>query len=246
LLDHPELKRYKSTKGDKAVSNAYQLSAISGRESQDAIDLNLSSEMAKTMMDKIVDFKVREQALDQARNEQRDQQIQQRLETFNRCSRMTAGVAFNAGNLCLSDGRVHQRVLEQNRARTERELAASNKRKEEQDKMQRKVDAIKQKSTDPTKWNASELQTMVSWFKRPGDSKLPQCKEQLLQRYLLTCNRSEQERNRLKEGEDPVMDDAAAAAGGNTEVLAAMGNNDGDEGGVVPVVEALLQIGTAV
>ncbi len=112
--------------------------------------------------------------------------------------------------------------------------------------MQRKVDAIKQKSTDPTKWNASELQTMVSWFKRSGDSKLLQCKEQLLQRYLLTCNCAEQERNHLKEGEDPVIDDAAAAAGGNAEVQAAAGNNDGDEGGVVPAVEALLQIGTAV
>ncbi len=115
--------------------------------------------------------------------------------------------------------------------------------------MQIKVDAIKQKSTDPTKWNASELQTMVSWFKRPGDSKLLQCKEQLLQRYLLTCNHAEQERNRLKEGEDPVIDDAAAAAaaaGGNAEVQAAVGNNDGDEGGVVPAVKALLQIGAAV
>jgi hypothetical protein len=112
--------------------------------------------------------------------------------------------------------------------------------------MQRKVDAIKQKSTNPTKWNASEVQTMVSSFKRSGDSKLPQCKEQLLQCYLLTCNSSEQERNRLKEGEDPVIDDAAAAAGGNTEVLAAIDNNNGDEGGVVPVVEVLLQIRTAV
>ena len=54
LLDHPELNRYKSMKGDKAVSNAYQLSAISGRESQDAMDLNLSSGMTKMMIDKIM------------------------------------------------------------------------------------------------------------------------------------------------------------------------------------------------
>ena len=105
-------------------------------------------------------------------------------------------------------------------------------------KIHSRVDAMQQKSSYPTKWNASELQTMVSWFKRPGDGKLPQCKEQLLQRYLLTCNRSEQERNRLKDGEQPVIDDAAAAEGGNAEVLIpAVGN--GDEGGVV---EALLQI----
>ena len=67
-----------------------------------------------------------------------------------------------------------------------------------------------------------------------------------LTRDMLNNYKRSKRGNRLKEGEDPVMDDAAAAAGGNTEVLAAMGNNDGDEGGVVPVVEALLQIGTAV
>ena len=72
------------------------------------------------------------------------------------------------------------------------------------------------------------------WFKRPGDSKLPQRKEQLLQRYLLTCNRSEQERSRLKEGEEPVVDDPPA----NTTAA-----EDNDEG---RVAEALLQIGVEV
>jgi hypothetical protein len=101
-----------------------------------------------------------------------------------------------------------------------------------------------EKKSDPTKWNASDLQTMVSWFKRPGDSKLLQRKDQLLRRYLLTCNRSEQERNRLKEGEQPVINDnATAAEGGQTEVQPAVGNNDSDKG---RVVEALLQIGTEV
>jgi hypothetical protein len=45
---------------------------------------------------------------------------------------------YNAGNICLSDGKVHQRVIEKSRARTERELAASNKCKEEQDKKLKK------------------------------------------------------------------------------------------------------------
>jgi hypothetical protein len=56
----------------------------------------------------------------------------------------------------------------------EKELAAVNKRKSDHEKMQKKVDAIRRKSTDTSKWNAGELQKMVSWFKRPGDSKLPQ------------------------------------------------------------------------
>jgi len=225
------------------VKNAYELSAINGIDVADPSNLNLSTGVARTMMDKIVDYKIREKALDTARKDQEEDFIRKRQEIFNSCSKMTAGVAFNAGNLCLSDGKVHEKVREQYNNRQQKILDAERKRKEDFAKLQSKVDAIRQKNSDPTKWNASELQTMVSWFKRPGDSKLPQCKEQLLQRYLLTCNRSEQESNRLKDGEQPVVDDAAAAEGGNAEVLAAVENNDTNEGGMI---EALLQIGTAV
>ena len=193
------------------------------------------------MMDKIVDYKIREKALDTAHKDQEEDFIRKRQEIFNSCSKMTAGVAFNAGNLCLSDGKVHEKVREQYNNQHQNILDAERKRKEDFAKLQSKVDAIRQKNSDPTKWKASELQTMVSWFKRPGDSKLPQRKEQLLQRYLLTCNRSEQERNRLKEGEEPVIDDAAAEGGNAEALIPAVGN--GDEGGVV---EALLQIGIGV
>jgi len=48
---------------------------------------------------------------------------------------------------------------------------------------------------------------MVSWFKRPGDSNIPKRKEQLLQRYLLTCHRSELEPKRKKDDEPVVTDD---------------------------------------
>ena len=123
----------------------------------------------------------------------------------------------------------------------EKELAAVNKRKSDHEKMQKKVDAIRRKSTDPSKWNAGELQTMVSWFKRPGDSKLPQRKEQLMEQYMLTCNRSETERNRLKEGEQPIIDDATAERDVAGE-QPAYENNAGEEG----IAEALLQMLTEV
>jgi hypothetical protein len=229
LLDHDELHRVRD---NNPVKNAYELSAINGIDVPDPSTLNLSTGVARTMMDKIVDYKMREKALDTARKNQEEDFIRRRQEIFNTCSKMTAGVAFNAGNVCLSDGRVHERVREQHNNRQQKILEAERKRKEDFAKLQSKVDAIRQKTNDPTKWNASELQTMVSWFKRPGDSKLPQRKDHLLRRYLLTCNRSEQERNRLKEGEEPVNDDAAAAER----------ENDRGEGGVI---EALLQIGSA-
>jgi hypothetical protein len=66
LLDHEELKKMKN---NNPINNAYQLSEIAGKASQEPVDLNLNTGLAKTMMDKIVEHKVREQALDQARNE---------------------------------------------------------------------------------------------------------------------------------------------------------------------------------
>ena len=54
--------------------------------------------------------------------------------------------------------------------------------------------------------SVSDFKIMVSWFKRPGDSKLPTTKNKLMERYALTCNRREDNRSRLKEGEEPVVD----------------------------------------
>jgi hypothetical protein len=134
-------------------------------------------------MDKIIDMRIRDMALNQAHTEQAEAIETQRMETFNTCLRMTAGVAFNAGAVDLSDVRIHERVLEQTRNREQAEIQAIKKRKQQFENLKRKVDAIREKSIDPLKWNASELHTMVSWFKRPGDSNIPKRKEQLLQRY---------------------------------------------------------------
>ena len=49
---------------------------------------------------------------------------------------------------------------------------------------------------------------MVSWFKRPGDSKMPSTKELLKQRYEQTKNRSENNCNYLSQGEVAIVDDA--------------------------------------
>ncbi len=59
----------------------------------------------------------------------------------------------------------------------------------------------------PSKWNWTDLAVMASWFKRPGDKAPPSSKVDLLKWYYCTCNRSEQEQTRLKEGEQPIIDD---------------------------------------
>jgi len=99
LLDQEELHREKD---DKAIKNTYQLAFIHGKENVDPSCLNFDSGVTKTLMDKIIEQKIRDRALDQACNEQREDHHAQSLETFNRCLKMTAGAAFNAGTVDVS------------------------------------------------------------------------------------------------------------------------------------------------
>jgi hypothetical protein len=102
------------------------LSEINGIDVPNPSNLNLSTGVAKTMMDKIVDYKIREKALDTARKDQEEEFISRRQEIFNNCSKMTAGVAFNAGNLCLN-GKVHEKVREQHNNRQQKLADAEKK-----------------------------------------------------------------------------------------------------------------------
>jgi hypothetical protein len=108
----------------------------------DPTALNLSSGVARTMMDKIVDYKIQEKASETARKDQEEDFIKKRQEIFDKCSKMTAGVAFNAGHLCLSDGTVHQKVREQYNMRQQKVLDAERKRKDDLAKLLSKVQKI--------------------------------------------------------------------------------------------------------
>ncbi len=81
------------------------------------------------MMDKIVDIKVLEKVLDTARKNNEEDLIQKWQEIFNNCSKMTGGVGFNAGNVCLSDGKVHERVRTQNNNWQQKILDSERKKK---------------------------------------------------------------------------------------------------------------------
>jgi hypothetical protein len=120
LLDHPEYK--KKEKDDFAIKNAYQLAFINSKENVDPSLLNFEGGIAKTMMDKIVKQKIRDKALEQVWEEQREDIMAQRLEKFNHCLRITAGIAFKAGSLELTNGRVHQRGIDQRRSREQNKM----------------------------------------------------------------------------------------------------------------------------
>ena len=61
----------------------------------------------------------------------------------------------------------------------QKELELIRKRDEEEEKLRQKVLAICGK--EEAQWTAGDVQVMVSWFKRPGDSKMPSTKELLKQ-----------------------------------------------------------------
>ncbi len=83
---------------------------IHGKENLDPNNLNFDNGIAKSIMDKIVEQHMRDKALEQARQDQAEDIQTRKLETFNKCLKMAAGVAFNSGHMRLSNGAVHNRV----------------------------------------------------------------------------------------------------------------------------------------
>jgi hypothetical protein len=65
------------------------------------------------------------------------------------------------------------------------------KLKDEYDKLLAKVTTVRALNKPPEKWSATQLHTMVKWYKRDDDNAIPSKKTELLTRYLETCNREE-------------------------------------------------------
>jgi hypothetical protein len=76
-------------------------------------------------------------------------------------------------------------------AAKEREYNASLKKKDEYDALFVKVQEIQNLNLPYDKWNAVQLKLMVKWFKRDGDEKLPNKKQDLVASYLATCHRED-------------------------------------------------------
>jgi len=118
-----------------------------------------------------------------------------------------AGVAFKAHEVNLSNGTILQRVQDINKKKEEKALAAAYKWQQAEAAAKHKVDQARAKGATPKHWNLEDLKAMVSWFKCPGDSKMPATKPKLLEWYELTKNCNEWERNHQKDGEEAVIDE---------------------------------------
>jgi hypothetical protein len=81
-----------------------ELSLINGEAVPHADDI--TSPLVSQFID---NFWMREKALDTTRRTQEEEYINQRQLMFNKCSKMTARVMFSRGNVCLGDGKIHEK-----------------------------------------------------------------------------------------------------------------------------------------
>jgi hypothetical protein len=139
-------------KRNDPIKHANDLCLIARQHTADPTILNLKTGLSGTMMDKIISHKVQQQALDKARAENVAEIICQRKDTFENCSKMTTGIAFNSGNVNLSDGEVCNRVLSELQKKKDKELATQSKRLDAEAALADKVIAIRAKNKKPAQW----------------------------------------------------------------------------------------------
>jgi hypothetical protein len=208
LLDDKELNNREE---QEAVNHAHQycdLAGVSPMDHGESISLEGAS---KSLLSRIVEHEIRQRARNEALTNNAEEIRLNKVAAFQEAKRLTAGVVFN-GHGCHLDQTAFDRVRELNRSRELKEQERLDNQKTKHDKQAAKVAAIRAKQTTYEKWSTNELTTMVSWYKRPGDSKIPSTRAKLVARYLLTCNRIEDERNRKKLGKESIVDDVDAAA----------------------------------
>jgi hypothetical protein len=94
--------------------------------------------------------------------------------------------------------------------REEREAAQVERRAREDDMEKRNFEAVTSFMVESNKTiqdlNVQQLKALVKWFKRPGDSKMPSKKQELIQRYEQTKGRVQTEHQRKKDNEEAVRD----------------------------------------
>ena len=208
LLDSKELDK---NKNNKHVRDAYTACELTGSQPEDLSNLNLATGLSKTLFDQVVEYKAREDARQKAQIEQAEEIRKKHVDAFHSAVRLTAGKAFKA-NKCVLDEEIRDRVRDINNKKEEKEKNKKKRKEESEAAFKNKVINARAKG-GPEKWSVDELKTMVLWYKRPGDDKIPTTKSALYQRYLLTCMRSEEDRSRLKEGETAVNENLDVIGG---------------------------------
>jgi hypothetical protein len=154
--------------------------------------LNITEGLAGTLIDTIV-LESTKNAATKGSNiaditRKRKETALKKLENHEK--RCTAGLLASAGKFSLGidvlERQRHIKEVEQQK-RTQKELRA----KDIYDTLLAKVQAIRAKNLPAEKWTATELTTMIQWYKRPDDTAMPGKKADKLARYYDICARGD-------------------------------------------------------
>ncbi len=183
VLVHPEIRC------SNAATDTMQLKLNSTVQPE---DLNLSDGLTGTLVDRIVhhktivDSRTGEDAMERMRKRKATAEEQIR----NKEKRMTSGLLASAGHFHLSS-QVRDYVLSKENAEKEKTRQAQKKKRDEWEALNAQVQIIRDRNKPPEQWTSEQLKTMLKWYKRPKDEKLPTKKQEMLARYRSTCNRGD-------------------------------------------------------
>jgi len=184
-LQHPEILSTKNGASQKGLT-------IDSRSCAAPEELNLSDGLAATLIDRIVLYKNKEANRNGADADEQRQKRRVTAEERLRChdKRISAGLLASAGRFHLG-AEVRDHVQQRADAAKEKEYNTQVRKKDEYDTLLAKVEEIKRLNLPYDKWNTAQLKAMVKWYKRDGDEKLPNKKQELIARYLATCGRED-------------------------------------------------------
>ena len=166
LLDNPELNKYANK---QRIVQAYEQLSLTGDVPADINSLNTEDGISHMLLDKLIDNRSQ-----QLGHEQMDQNahVATARDKYNNATWVTAGTLFAAGHSELGIP-VRDKVKDANKRKEQARLEALQKKMDDDTELTRKVQEVRAKGDGLASWNVKDVLVMVSWFKHPGDSKLP-------------------------------------------------------------------------
>lgn len=189
-LLHPEILATKYQHDITGASNIEQ-SATSPTSLAITEKLNLSQGLAGTLIDSIVETRMRDDAcngvnLDEIRRKQR----QSAIDAMETGKRITADRLVASGSHALGPD-LFKKIADREMVRDEEECEKVRKKIREFRTLHDKVLGIQALNKSHDQMTVSELRTMVLWHKRPTDASAPTNRQSLLTRLRDTCARDE-------------------------------------------------------
>ena len=199
VLTHPEILASKPGYNKESALSTLKMEVVPE-------DLNLSDGLVAMLVDKIILHKNQEGARSgsNAADQQKKRKATAEENLRAQDKRITAGLLAAAGKFQLSE-EVRNYVQQKSANAQHKEYAKKLKLKDEYDALHAKVQQVLGLNLPADKWNQVQLRTMVKWFKRDTDDKMPSKKEDLLQHYHATCMRQDLPAPQLPDAPPPLL-----------------------------------------